>query len=938
MRTRAAFVKGLLLIGCLAAPVAPLLAQPPQRSELEIAAEEFRVQTRELGMRADSPRRARRSNGSTAKYHGRVYENFRNDFLDAVPHEIVQRGENKNLLRRNQFGFNVSGPLTIPRLYRGGRSTFFSISYEGVRERIARSYLRTVPIGAEREGNYNQVVDSAGAPLRVFDPGSTRNNPAYDPSQTVSEQNLQYLRDPFPGNVIPMNRQDPVARKALEYYPQPNSNAGPFFRNNYFVVSPETNTANGMILKVDHSFLEKHRVSGTYAFTNGFAGTARFIPNLADSAAPDRSFANRRFALEHTYTASPRSVNTASFEVSSDISENQTEGDAVPAELGLAGVPGSAFPLLDMGSYLDMGRVNAVSRNARHTFVFSDSQSYRAGRHNLRGTAQFVRTRVNTFIPQYPSGYFRFTSGLTSLPGIVNTGSSSASFLLGTSDYAEVSLVPSPSYFRGSRGILAAQDTWEIRQGLTVSFGVNYEMVFPRTEKYDRLSSVDLELENPENEMPGALAFAGRGGASRSFQPFTSRVQPNASVAWNPFGNRKAVLRASYSTNYQAVPLPSGHWGTQGFNGYSTYVSANTQLAPAIVLSNGVPPPADPLPDLRPEAANYTNADIVEPTAKMPLYQSAGLSYEHELPSQILVTLGLGRAWGDDLFVGNGSVNMNAIHPGNLSYRDQLNNEAFRRTLRPYPQYQGLDVAGLWPGGHYVRNAVSVRAEKRTSQGLSTNLSYEYSRQWDDYSYTRQDFFNARNEWGLTLWNNPHRASLSYMYELPIGTNKQFLNYQDWRRLLVDGWSLSGISTLTSGEPLLIRPQFNNTGGVLASLRINELPGVDPEVEEQRPDQWFNPAAFEHPADFTMGTGPRSHPTLRGPISQNHDLSVSKRFALDAERTFEFNASAFNFVNHANWNDPDTVIGTASAPNVNAGKIIGSRGGRVIQLGLRFSF
>jgi hypothetical protein len=101
---------------------------------------------------------------------------------------------------------------------------------------------------------------------------------------------------------------------------------------------------------------------------------------------------------------------------------------------------------------------------------------------------------------------------------------------------------------------------------------------------------------------------------------------------------------------------------------------------------------------------------------------------------------------------------------------------------------------------------------------------------------------------------------------------------------------------------------------------------------------WFNPAAFVQPADFALGNASRTHPYLRGPISQNHDLSLNKRFALDADRTVELSAVGFNFVNHANWNDPDTLIGPASAPNANAGRIIGSTGGRVLQLGLRYSF
>jgi hypothetical protein len=146
------------------------------------------------------------------------------------------------------------------------------------------------------------------------------------------------------------------------------------------------------------------------------------------------------------------------------------------------------------------------------------------------------------------------------------------------------------------------------------------------------------------------------------------------------------------------------------------------------------------------------------------------------------------------------------------------------------------------------------------------------------------------------------------------------------------------MTVVNSGDPLALRPQFNNTGGVVNALNVNVVPGVDPRVPEPGPEMWFNPAAFAQPADFTIGDASRTHPYLMAPGSQNLDLSLTKRFALDGERTVELSAVGFNFINQANWNDPDVVIGPESAPNVNAGRIIGSRGGRVIQLGLRYSF
>jgi hypothetical protein len=919
-------------------------ATPPRgeikRTEIERAAEEFKVLSRDMGLRGDSRRRAGAAPSRRAQFHGRLFENLRNDFLDAVPHEIAQRGGTKNLLRRNQFGFNLSGPVTIPKLYPTGRNTFFSISYEGLRERIGRSYLRTVPILPERDGDYRLVVDPAGEPLRIYDPASNRLNPGFDPSQPVSESNLQNVRDIFPQSIIPLSRQDPVTRRILNYYPTPNADAGPFFRNNYFIVAPETNTADGMIAKVDHTFLEKHQLAGTLSFTNGTAGTARYIPNAADSAVPDRIYENRRVSLEHTFTASPQSVNTATFELYRDNSKNSSDPGDFDAELGLKGVNADVFPVFRPGSYLAMGRANPVSRTARNTWVFTNSHSLKRNKHNLRFVLQFVRTQVNTFVPQFPSGFFQFRSYLTSLPGIVNTGHGFASMLLGLSDYTEVSLVPSPSYFRNSRSAFIVQDTWELRPDLTLSGGINFEYATPRSERYDRQSTIDLSVLNPENGRPGALIFAGQNSQGRSFMPNVLKPQPNVSVAWNPRGNRKSVLRASYSINYTPAPIYNSQWGTQGFNGYSTFFSQNIQLYPAITLRDGVPPPSRPLPDLRGDAANFTGPDLVERSGRQPFYQSAGLSYERELPGSFTVTGSLGLSWGRDLFVGSATVNPNAIHPDQLVYRDKLNDESFRRLLRPYPQYLNFEPSSLWPAGRYRREAASLRIEKRTSTGLSLTAFYEYSRQYDDYSgpYGRQDFFNSRNEWSLTAYNNPHRLSLSYMYELPIGVNKPFLNFGDWRRHLTGGWSLSGISSVASGEPLALRAQFNNTGTVLETVRVNVVDGVDPNVANQGPDLWFNPAAFSHPSDFSLGNGPRTHPTLRNPTTQNHDLSVSKRFAIDQERAIELNASGFNFINLGVWNDPDVFIGTESAPNANAGKIIGSRGGRVIQVGLRFSF
>jgi hypothetical protein len=288
----------------------------------------------------------------------------------------------------------------------------------------------------------------------------------------------------------------------------------------------------------------------------------------------------------------------------------------------------------------------------------------------------------------------------------------------------------------------------------------------------------------------------------------------------------------------------------------------------------------------------------------------------------------------------NNGADPNAISLDALRFRDLLNEESFRRSLRPFPQYQRFDVYSSYPVGRYQRTETYFRVEKRTSQGMSMRAVYEYGRQMDDYSPHDglQDYYNRRKEWALNSSANPHVLSLSYMYELPFGPNKKLLTATDWKRYLVEGWTLSGVTTYSSGIPLTLRSIYNNTGGVVRSLYVDAIPGVDPYVPDQGPELWFNPDAFLNPPDFSIGNVSRSHPQLRNPSRQNHDLSVTKRFPLASDRALEFIGTALNFVNHGDWNSPDMDIGTLEAPNANAGKIIGSRGGRVIQLGLVFSF
>ena len=171
-----------------------------------------------------------------------------------------------------------------------------------------------------------------------------------------------------------------------------------------------------------------------------------------------------------------------------------------------------------------------------------------------------------------------------------------------------------------------------------------------------------------------------------------------------------------------------------------------------------------------------------------------------------------------------------------------------------------------------------------------------------------------------------------------MGDGKRFFQYKDWRRFLVSGWTVRVTGSVYSGTPLELISEFNNTGGVAYTLQVNTVPGVSATMPNQGPAEWYNAAAFVQPPDFTLGNVSRTLGSILNPSFQDYDLNLEKRVPLDSSRTLEFNVLMLNALNHGNWNNPDNLIGPASAPNTDAGHITGSTGGRVVQLGVRVTF
>lgn len=190
----------------------------------------------------------------TNQLHGTLYEFFRNKVLDANDFFANRVGRQRAPFTYNQYGGSVGGPMVLPRVYDGHNRTFFFVNYEGFKQRQGLQFLESVPTLEERQGDFSQTRNAAGQMVRIFDPATTRPDPA-NPAR--------FIRDPFPGNRVPLSQMDPVARKYLELplWPAPNRPGAAFTNIQNFTTSATYPIDSwSWTSRIDHNLTDKQRL------------------------------------------------------------------------------------------------------------------------------------------------------------------------------------------------------------------------------------------------------------------------------------------------------------------------------------------------------------------------------------------------------------------------------------------------------------------------------------------------------------------------------------------------------------------------------------------------------------------------------------------------------------------------------------------------------
>ena len=808
----------------------------------------------------------------TNEFHWSAWEFVRNSAFDA---RNFFDGDEVPPFRLNQYGATIGGPIRHDK-------TFFFGSYEGTRRRKSVGQAFTVPTLEQRNGDFR----ASGI---IYDPRTTRP----DPSRPG-----QFIRDPFLNNIIPADRIDAVAKKALELqFPLPDR---PGATQNLY--APLTNTVHEdqFTIRVDHRFSDRNNFFSRYTLTDPRRTDTSYaqLPNFADfwnTRAQNVSFSN-------TTVLTQRVVNEARFGFNRMFQYLvSTESRNIPALLGITGTQADIFPGPPTISISGLNRTaslgNTPNNRAEDTFQIADNLSYVIGAHSLGIGADIRKFRENGGTANSSRGSFTFTARYSTQPGVAGTGDAMADFLLGYPTNASIAIGNGFTNIRQVHSSFYIKDDWKVASRLTLNVGLRYEYMSPLTEVRDRIPSFDTAT--------GQLVPVGKNGLSRNlYKRDKNNLAPRFGFAYQPFGNAKTVLRGGYGIFYSA-PLPYMGWSAgQSAPNLQRATAVSDPNIPNITFARAFPP------ELLTISPSIT---VIDRDLVTPYNQQWSLGLQRELVRNLVLDVSYFGNKGTKLISGSQkNINQAVPGPGAVAPR------------RPYPAYTSIST--FFSDGLSIYHAMRNGIQKRFSQGLTFNVSHVWSNMIEtsgtnflaeSSSNTKRDVRNPRSERGHTVFDARHRFVASYVWDLPLGHG-----------LLREGWQISGVTTLQSGTPVDVSMSTDNSNtGDGGSQDRPDLVG-DVNHGPKTPQQWFNTAAFARPAQYTFGTAGRN--LITSPGINNSDFSISKNFKVLETGRLQLRSEIFNIFNHPNFDPPNASFGTARF-----GQISAAQDARELQFGVK---
>ncbi|MGA2808956.1 MAG: carboxypeptidase regulatory-like domain-containing protein [Terracidiphilus sp.] len=819
----------------------------------------------------------------------------------------------------NRFGLTFMSAPYIPGLTKpSGKDTMF-LTLSGQRSSTPSDQYATVPTELEREGNFT------GEPT------------IYDPTTGL----------PFASNTIPADRIAKPANLLLcpttsavtctPYFPYPNLPGD--VQNYHLLTTAQTNTTQAGVRYMRSLGANATQPGGgrggfgsgsgrrsqnqglrqSINFNYNWSKSASDVVNLSPELGGKSS--SQSNSLQAGYTVGYHKL-TNIFNANWNRSNSQTtnfftNGADIATELGILGPDGTSLnssplnygvPDVQLSTITGLNEQQPVFSLAQ-TISVSETLSWIHGKHNLRFGGDYRRVHrdflnfMNGSGSSNPTGSFTFSGLFTEAPGTTASGPAAsgsplADFLLGLPQETTIDSAVNKSYLRDNVFDAFAMDDWRVLPQLTLNYGVRYEFFAPYTEKYGHLADVttnpdqgftsQTEVQTGAAGLPGSLIF-----------PFRTAFAPRLGLALRL--PKQTVVRAGFGMNYTVGEYATfattmAHqppFANEQTNEVATDASGNPSPACAktgtcLTLAQGFPAP------------NTTGNYALEPHYPMPYVEVWNLDVQKTLPWGVVMNVGYNGSKGNHLDITSAP-------------RATPSSPLTNPTALVFDYDQAIAFSKFSAG--------TVRVNKRLSKGIAVGANYQYSHSIDNAGSVNgtsqrvaQDWQNLDAEEGNSSFDQRHKVSGTYLYELPFGKDKFWVTSGTGAHIL-EGFSVSGSFTFATGEPLT--PSYmdsisNVECGTAGSGRPNRVPGVSLTAGGGSQKEWFNTAAFTTPAAVAgypcAAYGTASRNSIAGPGTISNNMALSKTMQMSDTRSMEIRATINNAFNTVQYSGVDTNV------------------------------